>query len=104
MSDKPNPLKIPEIIRLVGSFIESSSEIAAMKVSKRLHAQISATAWETIVVDFENKALYRGSVSYVDDARVVPRLLPWESLKSYGSHVRTITLTSASHHSCPPSS
>jgi hypothetical protein len=98
MTDKPNPLKIPEIIRLVGSFIESSSEIAAMKVSKRLHANISATAWETIVVDFMNKALYRDLPVNTDISEVgETRLLPWKSLKSYGSHVRSITLVSVNN-------
>lgn len=103
MSDKPNPLKIPEIIRLVGSFIESSSEIAAMKVSKRLHVNISATAWETIVVDFENKALYRDLPVDTDISEGETRLLPWESLESYGSHVRSITMVSVNTHYPPRS-
>jgi len=101
-----HPLDIPEIVRIVGRFVESSSEIAAMKVSKTFHNQVSATVWETIVVDFPNKALYRELptlINFMDrlEGGPGPRLLPWKSLKSYASHVRTITLTSEDNP-CPP--
>ena len=98
-----HPLEIPEIVRIVGRYVEKSSEIAAMKVSGAFHSQVSATAWETIVVDFTNKALYRELPSEVDMYDDVPRLLPWKSLKSYGSHVRTITMASI-YDPCPPRS
>lgn len=98
MSHKTNPLEIPEIVRLVGRFLEKSSEIAAMKVSKGLHANISVTAWESIAINFGYFALYRTSGRD-------RRLLPWTSLNSYGSHVRTITMTSGiSGGPRPPSS
>jgi hypothetical protein len=101
MSHEINPLKIPEIVRVIGRYVEKSSEIAAMKVSPIFHAQVSATAWETIVVDFTNRALYRDSTSF--DDKEGPRFLPWESLKLYGSHVRTITMTSFCDVRPPPS-
>ena len=97
MSHKTNPLEIPEIARLVGRYVEKSSEIAAMKVSETFHSQVSATAWETIAVELTNKALYRNLKSDT-------RLLPWKSLKSYGSHVRAVTMVSEYHHLRPPSS
>ena len=98
-----HPLKIPEIVRMVGRYVEESSEIAAMKVSAVFHSQISPTAWESIVVDFTYKALYRGLPSEVDMYGDVPRFLPWESLNSYGSHVRNITMASI-YDPCPPRS
>jgi hypothetical protein len=104
MSLKTNPLEIPEIVRMVGRFVEKSSEIAAMKVSGTFHSQVSATTWETIVVDLTNKALYRASPSCTDIVEGSPRLLPWKSLKSYGSHVHTITMVSEYFRHPPPSS
>jgi len=100
MSYEINPLKIPEIVRLVGRYVEKSSELAAMKVSGTFHSQVSATTWEEIVVDIDNKALYRDLPNFSPKA---PRLVPWKSLKSYGSHVRSIIMVS-DKYSRPPSS
>lgn len=100
MSYKPHPLKIPEIIRLVGRYLEKSSTIAALRVNGAFHGQIAATAWETIVVDLKNKALYREFPSYGDEEGL--GLLPWKGLESYASHVHTIKMTSDYDHP-PPS-
>ena len=102
MSRKTNPLEIPEIVRIVGRYVEKTSEIAAMKVSETFHSEVAAKAWESIVVDLTNKALYRDLPSYGDEGGL--RLLPWKSLKSYGSHVRTITMKSDYYLPLPPSS
>lgn len=93
MSRKTNPLEIPEIIRLIGRYVEKSSEIAVMNVSRTFHSQVSATVWESIGVDFANKTLYRPNGR--DKGR--HRLLPWKSLELYGPHVRTIELASHGH-------
>jgi hypothetical protein len=91
MPPKRNPLEIPEIIRnirTVGSFVVQTSEIASMQVSKTFHGSLASTSWETVVVDYAIKALYS------DLPSVGGRLLPWHSLKLYGSNVRSVLVTS----------
>ena len=104
MSHKTNPLEIPEIVCLVGGYIDKATEIAALSVSPTFRSQISAKAWKTIVVDFRNNALYNDTPSYTDRFKGGPRLLPWKSLESYGSHVRTITIASNYYRRPPPAS
>jgi len=98
MSLKTNPLDIPEIVCLVGRYLDKATEIAALSVSPTFRSQISATAWNRIVVDLKNNALYRPDGS--DEGR--DRLLPWKSLELYAPHVRTIELKSLIHPSSRP--
>jgi hypothetical protein len=86
MSPKTNPLDIPEILCMVGRFLVETSEVASMQVSKNFHRTVAATSWESVVVDYENRNLYRET----DESG---RLLPWESLKLYGSNVRSVSFS-----------
>jgi len=85
---------------MVGRYLDNSSAIAALTVNGGFHSQIAATAWETIVVDLTNKALYREFPSHEDEEGL--GLLPWKGLESYASHVRTITLMSSIYNHPPP--
>jgi hypothetical protein len=88
MSLKTNPLDIPEIVRMVGRFVEKTSQVATMQVSKTFHGSLATTSWESIVINYDSKALYS------DFPSVGGRLLPWHSLKMYGSDVRSLLVTS----------
>jgi hypothetical protein len=88
MSLKTNPLDFPEIVRMVGRYVERTCQVASMQVSGTFHKNVAATSWEELVVDYTNKALYSGLPSEGG------RLLPWKSLELYGSHVRSVLVIS----------
>jgi hypothetical protein len=81
---------------MLGQAVDHTTRIALTKVNRAFHGNVIPAVWENIAVDYTNRALYSIRPSEEN------RLLPWDSLKFYGHHVRTVSVESGTSIVSPP--
>lgn len=89
MTSHQHPLDIPEILRMIGPFLDHLSQRKATQVSTNFRANLTSVVWKSIVVCLSKKALYTGTLEGGNNI-----LSSWDNLQLYCTLVRDVTITS----------